>query len=79
MKGDRNMNTLNFTAVEEIEIRNEVDRLNSLGVAAPSTEPCKVCSTELLSLVIVTSKGAVQHLSCPCCGERDIRPTLQFK
>lgn len=78
MKGEVIMEKVTFTPIEEIALRNEVDRQTALGLQVASQEACKVCSTELLSLTIVTNKGTVRHLSCPCCGQRDIIPTLKF-
>lgn len=70
--------TLKFSPIEDIAIRNKVDELTAKGESRTSVEPCTVCSTPLLSLVITTSKGIVNHYSCPSCGERDIKLVLEF-
>jgi predicted RNA-binding Zn-ribbon protein involved in translation (DUF1610 family) len=70
---------LSFAPIEEMAIRNAVEIASEKGLTIKSQEPCKVCSTPLLSISITSSKGLVDHLSCPSCGERHIRPVLQFK
>ncbi len=61
---------LKLKPFEELKLREAIEN----GQTVPSVEGCKVCSAQMLSITIVTGHGLVEHLSCPKCGERDIRP-----